>query len=95
VAHLPLPGTVGVTFARKDRRTGRRMARHGVCAYALVNGETIECMVNDVSTLGIRLIFPEARRLPSQLAISITPNGKPRLAHVRWQRGKHAGIEFA
>lgn len=71
------------------------MARHGVYAHALVNGEEIECMVNDVSAFSIRLMLPEPKRLPSQINVTITPRETHRLADVRWQRGSHVGIQFA
>ena len=83
-----------VAFGKKEKRASRRMARHGVAAMADINGEMVEFVVNDMTALGLRLIFPRRLRLPSIINITTTPHAKARSAHVRWQRGTHAGIEF-
>lgn len=83
-----------MAFGKKEKRAARRMARFGVVAHVEVHGEKIECLVNDVTTFGLRLIFPSRQRLPSQVGIILIPGTDARSAHVRWQRGTHVGVEF-
>jgi len=84
-----------MTVRGKERRSVRRMMRNGVTACAFIGGEEVECLVSDLNGNGAHLVFHRTIKLPKVISISFNPRAKPRLAHVRWQRGGRAGIEFA
>lgn len=84
-----------MNMKRKERRSTRRMMRHGIVAYASIAGQKVECLVTDLNVKGAHLVVRGRIGLPKTLYISLNSHVEPRLAYVRWQRGPHVGIEFA
>ncbi|MDB5505334.1 MAG: hypothetical protein JWR89_5236 [Tardiphaga sp.] len=78
----------------KERRSARRMKRSNTCAIVVIDGQSNEFRISDVSTKGVMLIIERYRAVPRFVEIALVPGTAPRMAKLIWRKAGIAGFEF-
>ena len=77
---------------RPLRETRIPAFRHGLVN--LPGGETLPCMILNLSGSGARISLDGANNLPLTVQLAIPQHSIKVVADVRWQRGREAGLKF-
>ena len=77
----------------------RRVPRTRISASAKVlvvkSPRAYDCAVRDISSLGARLEFSEAAKVPNIFELTFDHARTLRVCHVAWRTGTELGVEFA
>lgn len=78
----------------QDRRRVRRIAMYR-CAKILINGALRDCVVRDMSTLGVRLALVSTAYMPDRISLTFDNGHTLRDCRVAWRSEREMGVEFA
>jgi hypothetical protein len=62
-------------------------------AYFNNRQSSVDCLIRDISPNGLRLEFPESVTIPDVVELYIPTKDQTLRVHVRWRRGKEAGVQ--
>lgn len=89
----PAPVIRPIAPHTKPQREPRVPAfKHGALQFG---GNSVSCMILDLSNSGARVSLGGAVNLPESLRLSIPQHALKVDATVRWQRGTEAGLSFS
>jgi hypothetical protein len=95
-------GARGVTGAQERLPNGRQDRRQAprrnvnTTGWLRLDGSlgTAECKIVDVSTAGVRLAIPFARKLPETFTVFFSKRAQGHQVRVIWRRGNQIGAKF-
>ena len=90
---LAMPNTDVNIPESQDREHRQRVLKKGVISYS--EGHiSIECVVRDLSSGGVRLHFPVSTPVPDNFDLSIPMDGLTAQCLCRWRKGQVIGATF-
>lgn len=78
----------------EQRARNRLPARNYAYLQSAQGAVFSECLVNDISDTGARIILPRAVKLPEYVMLRISGETTPVSASVAWQTGTKCGLQF-
>jgi hypothetical protein len=77
----------------RERRRVRRIPVFK-CAKVEYNGSLRDCVVRDISSLGVRLAFVSTAYIPDNFSLTFDSARTLRACRVAWRTGTEIGVEF-
>lgn len=77
----------------KRRKHRHQVAWRGIITHGADNAR-IDCVVADVSAIGMRLKLAANQALPETFLVKIPNGSKSFRCRLSWRRGAEAGVEF-
>lgn len=77
----------------KRRKQRHRVAWRGIITHG-AGKERIDCVVADISQVGMRLKLAPGQKLPETFLVKIPAGSKSYRCRVSWRNGIEAGVEF-
>jgi PilZ domain len=78
----------------RRRPTRERTYLHGVI-YFNNGGESLSCVVRDISYEGARIVIFNAVKVPDEVELHIPERNRLMHATVRWRHGNKIGLSFS
>lgn len=86
-------GTQPYNDAQRSRERRRKAFKSGIIAYQNFS-ITIECLIRDMSTTGVKLQLEEGQLIPDSFNLTIPVDGCRVDCEIRWRSGKQIGAVF-